>query len=405
MLRKLQAKTADVLYKIANAVMALARYCLWPRSRPAQAKSVCLYRIANLGDTICALPAMHAVRMAYPDAKLTLVTSPGKRGMPGARELLAGASWLDDLVVYYSDEIASLRQRLALVKRLRERRFDVWMELPNDLATLPVLLRNMLLARLSGARWGYGWRLSTVRWGARAQSESKVFPNEVDRLLGVVESSGVRAQPARFPLPLNGEHASGVDSLLHDSVPGAPLLVAIAPGAKRSTNRWPVERFTEVAQALSRQGFFVLLLGGDGDKQACERIAGETAGRALNLAGQLSVLESCEVLRRCAFLVCNDSGAQHMAAAVSTPCIAVFSVRDMPGKWRPYGQQHVVLQKDVPCHTCYLEECPHDNLCVRLVRVSDVLRATELLGFRSQRPGARMNPQITQISQIQKPGR
>jgi hypothetical protein len=57
--------------------------------------------------------------MAYPEAKLTLVTSPGKRRIPGVREHLAGAPWLDDVVVYYSDEVRSLRQRLALVLRSR----------------------------------------------------------------------------------------------------------------------------------------------------------------------------------------------------------------------------------------------------------------------------------------------
>ena len=379
MLRNLQAKTSEVLCQLANGCVALVRFCLWPRSRPLRAERVCLYRIAHLGDTICALPAMHAVRMAYPEAQLTLVTSPGKRGMPGAQELLSGAPWLDEVVVYYSDEVESWRQRLALVKRLRQRKFDVWIELPPDLTTLPVLLRNMLLARLSGARWGYGWCLSTLRWGARAQSESKVSPSEVDRLMRVVESSGIAGREACFPLPLTIEHSSAIDALFLDSVPSSLPLVAIAPGAKRSTNRWPADRFAEVAKALSRQGFFAVLIGGAGDKPACERIAGEIGGKALNLAGQLSVLESCEVLRRCVFAVCNDSGVQHMAAAVSTPCISIFSVRDMPGKWRPYGAQHVVLERNVPCHTCYLEECPHDNLCVKLIQVSDVLDASEVV--------------------------
>ena len=378
-LGKLQAKTAEFLYQQANGCLALVRRCLWPRSRPLRAEAVCLYRIANLGDTICALPAMHAVRMAYPEAKLTLVTSPGKRGIPGADELLAGARWLDDLVVYHSDEVRSFGQRLALVKRLRQRRFDVWIELPNDLASVPVLLRNMLLARLAGARWGYGWQLSTLHWGARAQSESKVSPSEVDRLLGMVESSGIRGQKACFPLPLSEGHTSAIDALLRHSRPCGMPLVAIAPGAKRSTNRWPVDRFAEVAKALSSQGFFIVLIGGAGDRQACERIALELETTGLNLAGQLSVLESCEVLKRCSFVVCNDSGVQHMAAAVSTPCISIFSVRDRPGKWRPYGAQHVVLERKVPCHTCYLEECPHDNLCLKLVQVPDVLRASELL--------------------------
>jgi hypothetical protein len=170
--------------------------------------------------------------MAYPEAKLTLVTSPGKRGMLGTRERLAGAPWLDDLLVYYKDEIQSLHQRVALAKGLGQPRFHVRVEPPNDLAIIPVLLRNMLLARLSGAWWGCGWRISTIWWATRAQSECKVFPSEVDRLFRVVEACGIPAQKPCLPLPLTEQHASAVGAILRDSVLPQAGLVAIAPGSK-----------------------------------------------------------------------------------------------------------------------------------------------------------------------------
>ena len=379
-----RAKVAEILYWSANALVALLRWCLWPGPRPVEGRNVCLYRIGNLGDIICALPAMQAIRDAYPRAKLTLVTSPGEQGMPGAQELLSGALWLEELVVYYAEDIATHQQRLSFIKQLRQRKFDIWIELPNDIATLRKVFRNMLVARLAGARWAYGWRISTIRWAAQAQSEYKTFPNEVVRLIHAIEACGITAQEPRFPLPLTEQHASAVDAVVNGFAPSGATLVAIAPGAKRSTNRWPLDRYARVAEVLSTRGFLVLLIGSVGDRESCDWIASKMGKRALNLAGRLSVLESCEALRRCAFVVCNDSGVQHMAAAVSTPCISIFSDRDMRGKWRPYGPRHMVLQKDVPCHTCYLEECPHDNLCVKLVEVSEVLEAARILAGRQQ---------------------
>jgi ADP-heptose:LPS heptosyltransferase len=377
-----RAKVAQRLYSLANGLIALLRWCLWPGPRPAEARNVCLYRIGNLGDIICALPAIQGVRDAYPNAKFTLVTSPGKQGMPGAQELLGGAQWLDHLVVYHTEDIGTLRQRLAFIKQLRRSKFDVWIDLSHDLATLRVALRNMLAARLAGARWAYGWRISTIRWAVQAQSLYKTFPDEVHRLIQVIETCGITAQGARFPLPLTERHASAVDTALRDFVPPGSAPVAIAPGAKRSTNRWPLDRYAEIAQALSQRGFYVVFLGGGGEKEPCQRLASQIGPRALSLAGRLSVLESCEVLKRCAFVLCNDSGVQHMAAAVSTPCISIFSSWQLRGKWRPYGPQHIVLQKDVPCHTCYLEECPHDNLCIKLVGTSEVLEAASILAGR-----------------------
>jgi len=367
----------ETLYCFPNAGLRFVRFCLFPRTKPNKARTVCIYRIGNLGDILCALPAMWAVRIAYPSAKLTLVTSPGRKGLPGAVELLRDARWLDDLFVYYSEDIATVRKQLELVKRLRQKRFDVWIELPSSLATVRASLRNMAVARLSGARWGWGWSISTIRWATQMQSESRTFPNEVDRLRRVVEAGGVRVEQVRFPLPLGEHHAAAVDALLQPAVPPAAPLVGIAPGAKRPANRWPLERFADVGRELSHRGFTVVLLGGLDERQGCERIASRIGGAVVNVAGELSVLESCEVLRRCAFLVCNDSGVQHMAAAVCTPCVSIFSAREMPGKWYPYGAQHIVLTRKVPCHSCYTSECPHDNLCVKLVQVPDVMRATE----------------------------
>ena len=329
---------------------------------------------------------MQAVREAYPEAKLTLVTSPGKRGMPGAQELLSGAAWLDDLVVYHAEDIATVRQQASFIRQLRQRKFDVWIEISHDLAPLRVVLRNMLAARLAGAGWACGWRITAIRWAAQAQSESRIFPDEVGRTLGMIRSCGITPREPCFPLPLTQQQASVVDALLKDlALPGIAM-VAIAPGAKRSTNRWPLDRYVEVARALSQRGFSLLFLGGPDEKETCESLASQAGPRALNLAGRLSVLESCEALKRCAFVVCNDSGVQHMAAAVATPCVAIFSFWQLRGKWRPYGQQHIVLQKDVPCHTCYLDECPHDNLCVKLVQTSEVLEAARILAERRNAP-------------------
>jgi ADP-heptose:LPS heptosyltransferase len=384
LLRHMQAAAASALYAVASTVLALARFCLWPRRRPAQAGSVCVYRIGNLGDILCALPAIDAVRHAYPGARITLVTSPGKTGMPGARQLLAGAPWLDELFVYHSEDIRTFAQRLRLIRQLRRRKPDLWIELPSSLATVPVLLRNMLAARLSGARWGYGWAVSTIRWWARAQAERRVFPNEVERLLQIVAQCGIRTPSPQFPLPITEQHAAAVDQLLGNFSPERVPLVAIAPGAKRPANRWPIERYVKVGQALSRQGFRLLLVGGAGDEPSCAWIASQIGTNTLNLAGRTSMLESCEALRRCGFVVCNDSGVQHMAAAVGTPCVSIFSAREMRGKWHPYGVRHIVLREDVPCRACYLDECPRENFCIRLVQVADVLRAGELLSAQVQ---------------------
>jgi ADP-heptose:LPS heptosyltransferase len=152
-------------------------------------------------------------------------------------------------------------------------------------------------------------------------------------------------------------------------------MIAFAPGAKLEPNRWPVERFIEVGKNLAARGCRMVVLGGSSEAPMCERIASAIGRNAASLAGKTTVRESCEVLTRCAMLICNDSGVQHLAAAVGTPCVSLFTRREFPGMWWPHGPQHQVLMENVECHTCFLDVCPHDNKCIKAIGVDEVIAA------------------------------
>jgi ADP-heptose:LPS heptosyltransferase len=372
---KIQAKILTIPYRFANHFLEIIRKFLWIRKRPIQATRVCIYKIGNIGDIVCAIPSMFRIRQAYPNSHLTLLTSPGNRGMLGAKELLADADWLDEIIVYYSDEIDNKKKTIKWLRDLRKKKFDAWIELPNDLVTMKSTIRNMLLARFACKNWAYGWRINTIKWATRAQSEYLSFPNEVERNLSILARAGINGADRNFPLPIKKSHRQFVDSLFQNNGLKDSSLAALAPGAKRSTNLWPLDRFAEVGDYLVANGFQVLLLGGKNDEVLCQQIVDRMRRGGVNLAGKSSLLETSEILKRCQLLVCNDSGVQHLSSAVKTPCISIFSYRDMKGKWRPYGDQNIVLQKWVECHTCYLESCPHDNECINLIQVGEVTDA------------------------------
>jgi heptosyltransferase-2 len=316
---------------------------------------------------------MQAIRRAYPHAHLALLTSPGKRGMFEASEVLNGAPWLDEIITYYAEDIRGWGKTFKLIQNLRKRKFDVWFELPIDRSILRVSLRNMLFAFLANARWAAGWRINTIRWWLQVQSELLQFPNEVERLLRVVGDYAIPTETIDFDLPITQEHQLAVSNLLDQLGLSEPArLIALAPGAKRSTNRWPPEMFAEVGQYVAGKGYHLLVLGSASERELCQQVCDGVGGYAHNMAGSLSIIESAALLSRCELLVTNDSGPQHVAAAVGTPCISLFSFSDVKGKWWPYGKNHTVLQKWVSCHTCFREECPYDNKCVKSISIEDV---------------------------------
>ncbi len=104
-----------------------------------------------------------------------------------------------------------------------------------------------------------------------------------------------------------------------------------------------------------------------------EELCADWGKRSYNFAGKLSVYGSAAVLEKCAAYIGNDTGTMHLAAMVGIPCVAIFSARDYPGKWEPYGEGHTILRYDTNCAGCMLEICPQQNRCLNSITTENVL--------------------------------
>lgn len=367
---------AALVRRLGNSIIATIRVLLWPRRRPRAVARVCVYRIGAIGDLVTATPALFAIRRAYPNAHLTLLTTPGKfRGARHALDLFQDADWIDEVILYELDDIATKRQRWAFANRLRGRDFDVWFDLPLDRARFSRMIRDMIFARVLGVRWAFGWRLEHVAFAAKAEAEVEEFPDEVERLARLLYRCGIEAAAPKFPGLIDSAQYRPMNGLLPDGERKWGHLIAIAPGARRICNLWPSERFAAVGETLTSDGATVFLIGGADDAAICARITEEAGGRLKNLAGKLSLMQSCELLRRCDLLIGVDSGPVHLAAAVGTRCLGLFSERNQRRRWFPHGEHHVVLHGNVECHTCLLDVCPYDNRCMKQISVEQVLEA------------------------------
>ncbi len=114
---------------------------------------------------------------------------------------------------------------------------------------------------------------------------------------------------------------------------GSPA-VAIAPGARWATKRWPAERFAAVADALAADGFRIVLCGGPSDRDA---FAAFRAAARARVAADLSFLPLdalAAAIARVQLLVACDSGPVHLATAVGTPVLALFGPTST-ARWGP----------------------------------------------------------------------
>jgi heptosyltransferase-2 len=193
--------------------------------------------------------------------------------------------------------------------------------------------------------------------------------------LGIeIEESLLR--PKLFPSPADQK---GVGDFLYGKAKGD--LVAIAPGSMWATKRWPLDHYKSLVGEFIGGRCTVVLIGGQEDAELCERLAQHfPSDKVVNACGQFTPLQSAEMIRRCRVLVTNDSAPMHLAAAVGTPCVAIFGPTVPDFGFAPFGSQHIVIeQKTLWCRPCALHggaRCPiGTHECMTEISVNEVSQA------------------------------
>ena len=359
-------------------------------TRTGQSKSILVYRPGQLGDTLVSLPAMRAIRRAFPRHELILLTDqhPGK-GFVSSWEVLE-ATQLFARVLFYTPPANGAKNWLPLfqlARRIRQHRPEAlfclrdphWNHARRDRFFFQTLCRIPLCYGVAAQAYQH--------FGRRDRSGNLIrYQRDADFLFSIVRSAGVAVpEPgsAAFTLPLSDRERSRIDALWSEKkISDESLLLGVAPGSKMPAKRWPLERFVEVGKwaASNLRNCRLLILGGPEDRALGEAFQQAVGEQVVNLAGDLSVLESTEALRRCRVYVGNDTGTMHLAAAAGTPCVVIFSARDHPGRWDPYVPEHIVLRAEPPCAGCLLEVCTDQGMkCLKEIGVSAVIEAIQTI--------------------------
>lgn len=319
----------------------------------------------GLGDWICSLPALRALRRARPDVRLTVVTYP-EMGPLLAR--LGG----DDLLPFPGHPGIPERPPepaawSAFLARARALRFDLAVQAYGDRPGA-----NEVTDAL-GARRAGGFAAGGVACGPLHLPYPRHL-HEVWRHLRLVEHLGVPLPPgaARPAFPVTGPEWERAAALAaHHGLPPGGYAV-LHPGASAPTRRWPAGRFARLGDALARRGLRVVLGGVRAERPLTGRVHLLMTEPAVDLAGDTTVGEYAALLADAAVLVGGDTGAAHLAAAAGTRSVTIFMAGD-PVRWAHPGPRHRTARVAVGCNPCPHLRCPRDLRCATRLLVSDVL--------------------------------
>ena len=327
------------------------------------AKNILAVRLDNIGDVVMLGPALRAVKETSPQARLTLLASPaGSTAVP----LLP---WVDDVITWrpiWQDVGGRMpfhpaRER-ELINLLAERQFDAALIFTSFSQTphtpgYVCYLAGILLRAGESKEFG----------GSTLTTELQASPDDlhqVERNLRLVEHLGFVARDRRLMLAIPEEARQAVPSLLErvGLDPDAPFLL-VHPGASAQARRYPVERFGIVARLLTRRGWPILVTGVEREAVLLAELM-QLAPDARCLVGGASLAEYAALVERAALVICNDTLPMHLADAVGTPEVVLFSGTDYEEQWRPRATAHRLLRRPTSCHPCYLFECPIGLPCL-----------------------------------------
>lgn len=358
---------------------------------------ILIFRTGSLGDTLVSVPALTALREHYSRSRLELLCDRqvGKAYVQ-ARDILEGAKLVDDFLFYPVDssglgKILKPSRMLCLIAQLRRRRYRKLIYLRQSRITSRQVARDLRFFRLAGIREIIGAEGFEALPETHQGHHLPRLPHEADMLLSRLLRSGVPIpEPgnARWDLNLVDKEKRAVEDWLPKHRPdGKREWIAVGPGTKMPAKRWPVQRFEEViAQLIEQEDIWPVVFGGPEEREVGLTLVSNWK-RGYVAAGMLGIRPAMFALRRCKLFVGNDTGTMHMAAAVGVPCVAVFSSRDYPGKWEPYGAGHVVFRSQVDCEGCMLQECIHRRMeCILSISIAQVKQACqEILNVKTIR--------------------
>jgi ADP-heptose:LPS heptosyltransferase len=344
-------------------------------------RPILVFRIGQLGDTLVALPALAQLRRDSPMQRIVLLTERFTSGgnMVSAGEVVSKTGWVDEVITYDADVplMQKIRQRAALARRIRQLKPARIISLAPH-RTARQRLRDYVVFRvLLGIPQVDGvWSGSMKR--PRALRPMQRLEPEWLRLWKLVQAYPGVTPPEEFRLPLTKEEADDARRLLaKKGLAECRPLLAIGAGSKMPAKRWPRERFAEVLKHMANHfpSAGVVLLGGAEEAGYCGELVYIPGLRVINMAGDLSIRGSAAILAECDAYLGNDTGVMHLAAAVGTKCVAVFSARDFPGLWEPIGSGHRILRHETECAGCMLVECTTEGMrCLKAVTSDAVWR-------------------------------
>jgi len=321
----------------------------FPMIRTGDIRCILLIRLSALGDVVNTMPAVTAVRAAFPGARLGFVVE------ERCRDVVMGHPSLDRVFIFPRRRwqgdffrpwrwVRLLSEIVAFFREIRAERYDVAIDFQGNLKGGLHSWFSGIPIRIGFAR-GHcnelNWLFSTIR--VRPPTERMY---RVEKFLTLLEPLGIRPAKPRYVLPRAEESRRRARRFLDGLGWAGVDYTVLHPGTSEfgKIKRWPLNRFGELARRLAAEGHRVLVVWGPGEREMAETIARQ-GGPSVRVAMETaSILDLAELIAGARVFVGADSWPLHIASAVGVRSVALFGPKD-PAVYGPYNPLGRVVYK------------------------------------------------------------
>lgn len=302
-----------------------------------------------VGDMVMAQSLFITLKTLFPTCRIDVVaptwTAPVLTMMPEVTKAIESLLVRGQL---------GLVTRYKMGKQLRQEKYDQVIVLPNSFksALIPFFAK---IPRRTGyvgeQRWGL---LNDVR-----RLDKKALPMTVQRFvaLGLDQAANTDFDCPPPILQINAQQLETICAKF-SLVNRSQKILGLCPGAEYGPAKcWPAEKYAELAREKINQGWEVWLFGSPKDRRIAVDINQATDNKCIDLSGQTSLTEAVNLLSLCDYVVSNDSGLMHVAAALDRNLVVIYGSSDS-GFTPPINQRASIVSLSLDCSPCFKRECP-----------------------------------------------
>jgi lipopolysaccharide heptosyltransferase I len=298
---------------------------------------ILLVRLSAIGDVVRVLPAVHALRDAYPNAQIDFAVE------PKSADILADHPAIDNVLIFERTGSGwqSSKSFLDFCSQVREKRYDIAIDFHG-------ILKSGWIIRASGAKKRYGFapprsqEMSHLFYNHRVPLVSQRM-NRIEENLEICKALDARRNRLDVRIEIPEDVQEQIDAYLDDTFSSGKPFAVVHPPVDRPEKQWPLERYAALCDLLLADGRLDLVIThGPGQQEVAETVQ-RLARRFPMIVPELPDLKHFAALvQRAAIFFGGDTGPMHIASALDVPVAVVFGGTD-PAKHAPLRKPNEVL--------------------------------------------------------------